>query len=86
LMSDILSCALYQIVAVICSLYCACRVYKLKHTGKQKKYWGCSKDKKGCKDAMWTNLEVTARIIQKDHIETCLLDRHLEYEMKKRPF
>ncbi|XP_003375683.1 hypothetical protein Tsp_09262, partial [Trichinella spiralis] len=47
------------------------RAYKLKHTGKQKKCWRCSKDKKGCKGAVWTDLEVTAVIDRKDHVETC---------------
>ncbi|KRX58645.1 hypothetical protein T09_12395 [Trichinella sp. T9] len=68
------------------------RAYKLKHTGKQKKYWGCSKaraecaasDKQGCKGAMWTNLEVTAVISQKDHMENCPMDEHLAYKMEKK--
>ncbi|XP_003375783.1 hypothetical protein Tsp_09360 [Trichinella spiralis] len=47
------------------------RAYKLKHTGKQKKCWRCSKDKKGCKGAVWTDLEVTVVIDGKDHVETC---------------
>ncbi|KRX30092.1 hypothetical protein T05_8487, partial [Trichinella murrelli] len=47
------------------------RSYKLKYTGKQKKCWRCSKDKKGCKGAVWTDLEVTAVINRKDHVETC---------------
>ncbi|KRX22281.1 hypothetical protein T09_234, partial [Trichinella sp. T9] len=28
-------------------------------------------DKKGCKGAVWTDLEVTAVINRKDHVETC---------------
>ncbi|KRZ80656.1 hypothetical protein T10_10894 [Trichinella papuae] len=60
------------------------RAYKLKHTGKQKKYWGCSKDKQGCKGAMWTNLEVTTVISQKDHMENCPVDQHLAYKMEKK--
>ncbi|KRY53001.1 hypothetical protein T03_9472 [Trichinella britovi] len=46
------------------------RAYKLKHTG--------------CKGAMWTNLEVTAVISQKDHMENCPMDEHLAYKMEKK--
>ncbi|KRY96362.1 hypothetical protein T11_9426 [Trichinella zimbabwensis] len=53
------------------------RAYKLKHTGKQKKYWRCSKDKEGCRGAVWTDLEMTAVIDRKDHVETCRVDEHL---------
>ncbi|KRY70679.1 hypothetical protein T4B_9661 [Trichinella pseudospiralis] len=41
------------------------RTYKLKNTSKQKKY---SDDKE--RRTMWTNLEVTAVINQKDHMES----------------
>ncbi|KRY45910.1 hypothetical protein T03_15361 [Trichinella britovi] len=60
------------------------RSYKLKYTGKQKKCWRCSKDKKGCKGAVWTDLEVTAVINRKDHVETCQEDEHLAYKMEKK--
>ncbi|KRX44858.1 hypothetical protein T09_1751, partial [Trichinella sp. T9] len=60
------------------------RAYKLKHTGKQKKCWRCSKDKKDCKGAVWTDLEVTAVINRKDHVETCQVDEHLAYKMEKK--
>ncbi|KRY54613.1 hypothetical protein T03_5876, partial [Trichinella britovi] len=60
------------------------RSYKLKYTGKQKKCWRCSKDKKGCKGAVWTDLEVTAVINRKDHVETCQVDEHLAYKMEKK--
>ncbi|KRZ94676.1 hypothetical protein T08_2050 [Trichinella sp. T8] len=43
---------------------------KARPTGKQKKYWRCSKDKEDCSGAMWTNLEVTTVIDKKDHIDT----------------
>ncbi|KRY08405.1 hypothetical protein T12_16565 [Trichinella patagoniensis] len=55
------------------------RAYKLKHTGKQKKCWRCSKDKKGCKGAVWTDLEVTAVMNRKDQV-----DEHLAYKMEKK--
>ncbi|XP_003376777.1 NADH-ubiquinone oxidoreductase chain 5 [Trichinella spiralis] len=42
------------------------------------------KDKQGCKGAMWTNLEVTAVISQKDHMENCPVDEHLAYKMEKK--
>ncbi|KRX61058.1 hypothetical protein T09_13836 [Trichinella sp. T9] len=45
------------------------RAYKLKRAAR-KKYWRCSKDKKGCNGAVWTNLDVTTVIKQNDHIET----------------
>ncbi|KRX34537.1 hypothetical protein T05_257 [Trichinella murrelli] len=60
------------------------RAYKLKRTGKQKKCWRCSKDKIGCKGAVWTDLEVTAGINRKDHVETCQVDEHLAYKMEKK--
>ncbi|KRY98563.1 hypothetical protein T11_5243, partial [Trichinella zimbabwensis] len=60
------------------------RAYKLKRAGKQKKYWRCSKDKKGCKDIIWTNLDVTSVIKQNDHIESCPVDEHLAYKMEKK--
>ncbi|KRZ75531.1 hypothetical protein T10_4101 [Trichinella papuae] len=60
------------------------RAYKLRYTGKQKKHWVCSKDKEGCKGAIWTNLDVTAVITQKDHIESCPVDEHLAYKMEKK--
>ncbi|KRZ15185.1 hypothetical protein T11_16070 [Trichinella zimbabwensis] len=62
------------------------RIYKLKHTGKQKKYCRCSKDKEGCGGAMWMGLEVTAVIDRKDYVETCwkkaLLKKRSAKEMK----
>ncbi|KRZ70519.1 hypothetical protein T10_5304 [Trichinella papuae] len=60
------------------------RAYKLKRSGKEKKYWLCSKDKQGCKAVIWTNLEVTTVIHQNDHIETCPVDQHLAYKMEKK--
>ncbi|KRX18117.1 hypothetical protein T07_13777 [Trichinella nelsoni] len=59
------------------------RAYKLKRAGKQK-YWRCSKDKKGCGGAIWTNLDVTSVIMQNDHIESCPVDEHLAYKMEKK--
>ncbi|KRX33210.1 hypothetical protein T09_3883, partial [Trichinella sp. T9] len=41
-------------------------------------------DKKGCKGAVWTDLEVTAVINRKDHVETCQEDEHLAYKMEKK--
>ncbi|KRY99649.1 hypothetical protein T11_1831, partial [Trichinella zimbabwensis] len=41
------------------------RVYKLRYTGKQKKHWRCSNDKKGCGGAIWTNLDVTPTLEKK---------------------
>ncbi|KRZ65349.1 hypothetical protein T10_8479 [Trichinella papuae] len=61
------------------SLLYESRAYRFKHTGKQKKYWRCSK----LRGAVWMDLEVTAVIDQKDHVETCQLDEHLAYKMKK---
>ncbi|KRZ75672.1 hypothetical protein T10_3710 [Trichinella papuae] len=60
------------------------RAYKLRHTGKQKKHWACSKDKKGCGGAIWTNLDVTTVIKQNDHIKNCPVDEHLAYKMEKK--
>ncbi|KRX33417.1 hypothetical protein T05_5632, partial [Trichinella murrelli] len=54
------------------------RAYKLKQTGKQKKCW---RIKKG---AVWTDLEVTAVINRKDHVETCREDEHLAYKLEKK--
>ncbi|KRZ88636.1 hypothetical protein T08_4538 [Trichinella sp. T8] len=59
------------------------RVYKLKRAAR-KKYWRCSKDKKGCGGAIWTNLDVTAIIKRNDHIESCPVDEHLAYKMEKK--
>ncbi|KRX24157.1 hypothetical protein T07_8998 [Trichinella nelsoni] len=59
------------------------RAYKLKRAGRQK-YWRCSKDKEGCGDAVWTNLDVTTVIKRNDHIESCPVDEHLAYKMEKR--
>ncbi|KRX58435.1 hypothetical protein T09_12079 [Trichinella sp. T9] len=59
------------------------RAYKLKRAGTQK-YWRCSKDKKGCGGAIWTNLDVTSVIKRNDHIESCPVDEHLAYKMEKK--
>ncbi|KRZ64979.1 hypothetical protein T10_10442, partial [Trichinella papuae] len=56
------------------------RAYKLKHTGKQKKYWRCSK----LRGAVWTDFEMTAVINRKDHVETCGVDEHLTYKMENK--
>ncbi|KRZ85821.1 hypothetical protein T08_443 [Trichinella sp. T8] len=32
----------------------------MRYTSKQKKHGVCSKDKEGCKGAIWTSLDVTA--------------------------
>ncbi|KRX35460.1 hypothetical protein T05_11786, partial [Trichinella murrelli] len=47
------------------------RTYKLRYTNKQRKHWVCSKGREGCKGVIWTNLDVTYVITQKDHIESC---------------
>ncbi|XP_003366558.1 conserved hypothetical protein [Trichinella spiralis] len=62
------------------------RSYKLKHTGKQKKCWRCSKDKKGCGGAVWTDIEVTAVINRKDHAETCQRVRAAMYKHRAKRF
>ncbi|KRZ96690.1 hypothetical protein T08_15203 [Trichinella sp. T8] len=59
------------------------RAYKLKRVGTQK-YWRCSKDKKGCGGAIWTNLDVTSVIKRNDHIESCPVDEHLLYKMEEK--
>ncbi|KRZ87555.1 hypothetical protein T08_15851 [Trichinella sp. T8] len=59
------------------------RAYKLKCAGRQK-YWRCSKDKKGCGGAVWTNLDVTSVIKRNDHIESCPVDEHLAYKMEEK--
>ncbi|KRY19981.1 hypothetical protein T12_2042 [Trichinella patagoniensis] len=59
------------------------RAYKLKRAGKQK-YWRCSKNKKGCGGAIWTNLDVIWVTKQNDHIESCPADEHLAYKMEKK--
>ncbi|KAL1231828.1 Vacuolar membrane-associated protein [Trichinella pseudospiralis] len=46
--------------------------YKLRYIGKRVKSWGCSKDKKGCGGALWTNVDVTSMIKQNDYIGSCL--------------
>ncbi|KRY99891.1 hypothetical protein T11_564 [Trichinella zimbabwensis] len=65
-----------------CSMYLDFKgkAYKLKPTGKQKKYWRCSK----LRGAVWTDLEMTAVINRKDHVETCRVDEHLTYKMEKK--
>ncbi|KRY42763.1 hypothetical protein T01_14760 [Trichinella spiralis] len=50
------------------------KAYKLKHTGKKKKYLGCSKNKIGCRNEMCRNLKVTAIISQKDRVERFPVD------------
>ncbi|KRZ78503.1 hypothetical protein T10_8990 [Trichinella papuae] len=66
------------------------RTYKLRYTNKQKKHWVCSKVcakctcREGCKGVIWTNLDVTYVITQKDHIESCPVDEHLAYKMEKK--
>ncbi|KRZ11369.1 hypothetical protein T11_3547 [Trichinella zimbabwensis] len=60
------------------------RAYKLKYDGKRVKYWGCSKDKQGCKGAISTNLDVTIVLRQRPHMETCPVDEHVAYIMEKR--
>ncbi|KRY34824.1 hypothetical protein T01_1377 [Trichinella spiralis] len=40
--------------------------------------------KEGCKGVIWTNLDVTYVITQKDHIESCPVDEHLAYKMEKK--
>ncbi|KRY84483.1 hypothetical protein T4D_11597 [Trichinella pseudospiralis] len=59
------------------------RAYKLRYTGKRVKSWGCSKDKKGCGGASWTNLDVTSMIKQNDYIGSCLVDEYLAYKLEK---
>ncbi|XP_003371085.1 conserved hypothetical protein [Trichinella spiralis] len=59
-------------------------IYKLRYTNKQRKHWVCSKGRKGCKGVIWTNLDVTYVITQKDHIESCPVDEHLAYKMEKK--
>ncbi|XP_003382265.1 conserved hypothetical protein [Trichinella spiralis] len=59
------------------------RAYKLKRAGR-KKYSRCSKDKKGCSGAIWTNLDVTSVMKRNDHIESCPVDEHLAYKMEKK--
>ncbi|KRZ66085.1 hypothetical protein T10_11972 [Trichinella papuae] len=54
------------------------RAYKLRYTGKQKKYWWCSDG------VIWTNLDVTSVIMKKDDIESCPVDEHLAYKMEKK--
>ncbi|KRY38440.1 hypothetical protein T01_14754 [Trichinella spiralis] len=51
------------------------RSYRLKHTGKRNKYWRCSKDREGCKGVVWTDLNVTQVIRQKDHMRNCPMDQ-----------
>ncbi|KRX69365.1 hypothetical protein T06_10207 [Trichinella sp. T6] len=60
------------------------RTYKLRYTNKQRKHWVCSKGREGCKGVIWTNLDVTYVITQKDHIESCPVDEHLAYKMEKK--
>ncbi|KRX55284.1 hypothetical protein T09_3620 [Trichinella sp. T9] len=52
------------------------RAYKLKYTGKRRKGWECSKDKKWCKDSVSTNLDVTSMLRQIPHMDTCPMDPH----------
>ncbi|XP_003369560.1 hypothetical protein Tsp_04970 [Trichinella spiralis] len=40
--------------------------------------------REGCKGVIWTNLDVTYVITQKDHIESCPVDEHLAYKMEKK--
>ncbi|KRX88286.1 hypothetical protein T4E_8382 [Trichinella pseudospiralis] len=58
--------------------------YKLKQVCKQKKYWRCSRDRKDCGNAVWTDVEVTAVINQKDHIEIWRIDEHLANRMENK--
>ncbi|KRY83011.1 hypothetical protein T4D_16521 [Trichinella pseudospiralis] len=64
------------------------RTYKLKNINKQKKYWDIQKymlnDKEGC--TMWaTNLEVTAVINGKDHMESYLHIKWKKSNLNKTP-
>ncbi|KRX71205.1 hypothetical protein T06_9410 [Trichinella sp. T6] len=52
------------------------RAFKLKYTGKRRKGWECSKDKKWCKDSVSTNLDVTSMLRQITHMDTCPMDPH----------
>ncbi|KRX38348.1 hypothetical protein T05_10514 [Trichinella murrelli] len=63
------------------------RLYKLKRANRRnvggvQRY--ALNDKKGCKGAVWTDLEVTAVINRKDHVETCREDEHLAYKLEKK--
>ncbi|XP_003366576.1 hypothetical protein Tsp_14993 [Trichinella spiralis] len=40
--------------------------------------------REGCKGVIWTNLDVTYVITQKDHIESCPVDEHSAYKMEKK--
>ncbi|KRX24250.1 hypothetical protein T07_14795 [Trichinella nelsoni] len=42
------------------------------------------RDKEGCGDAVWTNLDVTTVIKRNVHIQSCPVDEHLAYKMEKR--
>ncbi|KRX70386.1 hypothetical protein T06_14717 [Trichinella sp. T6] len=47
-------------------------------------YFPNTQGREGCKGVIWTNLDVTYVITQKDHIESCPVDEHLAYIMEKK--
>ncbi|XP_003367237.1 conserved hypothetical protein [Trichinella spiralis] len=61
------------------------RAYKIKFTGKQRKCWGCSKDKKGYKDAVSTNVDITAVLRQTCHMGASPVDQHLRSTEETKP-
>ncbi|KRY26698.1 hypothetical protein T01_12254, partial [Trichinella spiralis] len=61
------------------------RAYKFKFTGKQRKCWGCSKDKKGYKDAVSTNVDITAVLRQTCHMGASPVDQHLRSTEETKP-
>ncbi|KRX52126.1 hypothetical protein T06_7700 [Trichinella sp. T6] len=59
------------------------RVYNLKRTNMEDKQWVCRRVKKGCRGSIHTNLDVDAIFDCTPHVDECIPDNDILYEMKK---
>ncbi|KRX21389.1 hypothetical protein T07_14363 [Trichinella nelsoni] len=60
------------------------RAHLLKHTNFDEKQWIFTRVKSGCRDAVYTNLEVSTILRTAPHAETCTADDCILYKMEKR--
>ncbi|KRZ91898.1 hypothetical protein T08_15673 [Trichinella sp. T8] len=60
------------------------RVYNLKRTNMEDKQWVCRRVKKGCRDSIYTNLDVNGILSSDSHADDCTPDNDIFYKMEKK--
>ncbi|KRY49039.1 hypothetical protein T03_1234 [Trichinella britovi] len=60
------------------------RVYNLKRTNMEDKQWVCRRVKKGCRDSIYTNLDVNGILSSDSHADDCTPDNDILYKMEKK--